>query len=388
MEKINYKEQWLKEFGEWKARDNKQSPIEAWKALFEGEQYIYIYGAGHLGKVFANCLCENEISTYITSFVDKDPSKNGEEIFGGIQCIVPEKMEKNGLILVTVEKGYEEAFSLCRQYSSKVYCAANPGIGYVNGLQEILNMSGEQLDQIGNNIATVFDWLEDERSKEVYYYLTRAQLFEKPYHSCFEKSFCDHNEYFREEIFDVSKCQRFVDCGAFEGDTLEDYLKFVGNEFEKVNLFEMNSDTVKVLKGKIARYDKNIKDKIEIFEMGVGDKETLIPISTTIHDGMVKIDESGTKYGKINTLDNCLQNRKVDLIKMDIEGAELSALQGASELIKKETPYLAICIYHKLCDLWELPMYIKRLVPNYHFFIRHHSHYYQDMALYAVVDKK
>lgn len=74
----------------------------------------------------------------------------------------------------------------------------------------------------------------------------------------------------------------------------------------------------------------------------------------------------------------------VSFIKMDIEGAEMDALHGAAELIKSKKPKLAICIYHKLEDLWEIPLYIRSLVVGYDFYVRQHTPLYLETVLYAI----
>ena len=55
------------------------------------------------------------------------------------------------------------------------------------------------------------------------------------------------------------------------------------------------------------------------------------------------------------------------------------------ETIKKYKPKLAICIYHKFEDLWELPMYIKELVPEYRLYMRNYTTYLDEIVLYAVL---
>lgn len=76
---------------------------------------------------------------------------------------------------------------------------------------------------------------------------------------------------------------------------------------------------------------------------------------------------------------------RITMIKMDVEGAELESLKGARQTIMRDKPKLAICIYHKLEDMWEIPLYIKELVPEYRFYIRHHSIGILETVLYAVM---
>lgn len=82
------------------------------------------------------------------------------------------------------------------------------------------------------------------------------------------------------------------------------------------------------------------------------------------------------------------QNRfgeeKVTFIKMDVEGAELEALKGARKTIMKHHPRLAISIYHKPEDIWEIPAYILSLSEDYRFYIRHYQFSKNETILYAV----
>lgn len=73
----------------------------------------------------------------------------------------------------------------------------------------------------------------------------------------------------------------------------------------------------------------------------------------------------------------------IDCIKLDVEGAELAALKGAAEIIKSCKPKLIICLYHKPVDLYEIPEYIKSLVPDYNLYLSHTSCQFIDTVLYA-----
>jgi hypothetical protein len=69
---------------------------------------------------------------------------------------------------------------------------------------------------------------------------------------------------------------------------------------------------------------------------------------------------------------------------MDIEGAELKALKGASDIIRKNRPKLAISVYHKQNDMIDIPLFLKSVIPDYRLYIRHYSIYPAETVLYAV----
>ena len=72
---------------------------------------------------------------------------------------------------------------------------------------------------------------------------------------------------------------------------------------------------------------------------------------------------------------------------MDVEGAELKSLVGARNTIIKNHPRLAICVYHKISDVYEIPEYILSIVPEYRFFLRHYNAtHHWETVLYASCD--
>jgi len=69
---------------------------------------------------------------------------------------------------------------------------------------------------------------------------------------------------------------------------------------------------------------------------------------------------------------------------MDVEGAEAEAIKGSKIIIKTYKPILAICVYHKSGDLWELPILVKNLNPSYSMYLRNHGHMGLETVLYCV----
>ena len=105
----------------------------------------------------------------------------------------------------------------------------------------------------------------------------------------------------------------------------------------------------------------------------MSDKNEILYVAKQEHTSANKLsnDENADKVECV-TIDEDIKE-PVTFIKMDIEGSEYKALQGAQNHIKNETPKLAISIYHGYDDLWRLPLFIEKINPNYDFYLRHYG---------------
>ncbi len=83
-------------------------------------------------------------------------------------------------------------------------------------------------------------------------------------------------------------------------------------------------------------------------------------------------DKIPTETIKTTTIDAVFQtmNTPVGLIKLDIEGLEMKALEGAKQTIQRHKPVIVAAIYHRPQDFFELKHYIKSIHPEYTFMIR------------------
>lgn len=95
------------------------------------------------------------------------------------------------------------------------------------------------------------------------------------------------------------------------------------------------------------------------------------------------INDEGTMIIEVDSIDNIIKE-PVTFIKMDIEGAEYQALLGAKNMITQYKPKLAIAVYHKPEDLWQLPYLIYEISPTYTFYLRHYSLDSNEIVLYAI----
>ena len=101
-------------------------------------------------------------------------------------------------------------------------------------------------------------------------------------------------------------------------------------------------------------------------------------------NGNSVMDSTGEEIVEVTTIDKVLKRKKATFIKMDIEGAELNELYGAKDAIQEYKPKMAICIYHKLEDIWEIPSIILQYYSGYKLYIRHYSLTASETVLNAI----
>lgn len=75
----------------------------------------------------------------------------------------------------------------------------------------------------------------------------------------------------------------------------------------------------------------------------------------------------------------------VDFIKMDIEGAETEALEGARRTISSFKPKLGISVYHSLRDMVFIPQLVRSIEPSYQLYLDHHTVHAEETVLYGIV---
>ena len=95
------------------------------------------------------------------------------------------------------------------------------------------------------------------------------------------------------------------------------------------------------------------------------------------------ISQDGNLLIQCIALDDCLSDIAPTFISMDIEGSEMFALKGMKEIIKNNHPKLAICVYHSPEHIWEIPLFLQSLVPEYKFYLRNYTSFSSETVLYA-----
>jgi FkbM family methyltransferase len=193
-------------------------------------------------------------------------------------------------------------------------------------------------------------------------------------------------QYLATDIFTYRDDEVFVDCGAYDGDTVRSLLARDDASFSKLIALEPDPTNLRVLREYVGRLPAELSDRI-----------TVLPIAAASTHGTLYIDASGTAASATSLeerpgtvavpcepLDELLADSPPTFLKMDIEGAEPDALEGAAQLIRTSAPVLAICVYHQQNHLWQLPLQMRALRDDYQFFLRPYNEEGWDLVCYAV----
>jgi len=225
-------------------------------------------------------------------------------------------------------------------------------------------------------IREAFGLLADEASREEF-------LGQLAWRSTLDRAFLPHHlppedTYFPPDLMPLGRDEVFVDCGACDGDTLRAFLRhqpagpalFVGIEPDA---------------GNRARLEAGLRDR-------PGGSCRIVPAVLGAQAGEIRFAQGGAMTSRAHeegvllpvlTLDGILEDLTPTLIKMDLEGAEGAALEGARATLQRCQPRLAIAAYHRAADLWELPLRLRELSGAYRTFLRRHADECWETVLYA-----
>jgi len=180
--------------------------------------------------------------------------------------------------------------------------------------------------------------------------------------------------YFRDELRRPLAEEVFVDCGAYDGDTVRSFRQ---RSDGKVYAFEPDPANFQKLQAAAA-----LDTKVIARQAAVGRSNGLVAFSASGNES----SSAGKGDGRVEclALDSYLAGEHPTLIKMDIEGFEPEALAGAREIISRDAPALAICVYHAQDHLWKIPLQIHSYNPTYRFYLKPHVYDVWDLVCYAI----
>lgn len=287
----------------------------------ENKDNLYIFGAGMLGQ---DLVASWNWKYHFKAFIDNNKEVHGKMV--------------SGIPVISLNELMDEKESVAIIIMSKFHW------------QQIV----EQLKTTGFDESKIFNF------SEIYRQLNKKQYFDLEY-------------------MKISNHERFVDCGVLDGETSLNLLELCGGKADKIWMFEPDKNNIQKVRGNFCK----IEVEYEIIRGGVWSSNTTLHFNS-LGNGCASIDADGKDVIEVFKLDDLLADESPSFIKMDIEGAELEALLGSEQIIKKYYPKLAISVYHKPEDIFRIPELILNYYNNYKFYLRHYSYTNSETILYAI----
>ncbi len=349
-----------------------------------GESFV-LFGAGRLGRVAAAGLRKAGVEPI--AFADNNPALwNGE--VDGLHVLPPQeavtRLSHRAIFVVTVYTS-QPVWDQLLHFGVQPISFAELGWNYPktllpHGNIEIPHAIFSQADDVRSAVAT---W-EDDLSRHEY-------LGQLAWHTSLDRSVLPphlpQNEiYFPDDLVQMTPDEVFVDCGAFDGDTIQAFVDRSAASFREIVAIEPDPANVTALRQRVASMPEGVGRRVSVMQNAVGSARQSVRFNavgtaaSSVGDGQLEVECA--------PLDELLADVTPTYLKMDIEGAELDALQGARGVIARHAPVLAICAYHRLEHLWRIPLLIRSYNQGHRLFLRRYADECWELVCYAVPESR
>ena len=349
-----------------------------WKKLSESTKPIVMYGMGDgAEKIMA---VFEELGIKPAAFMASDEFVRGQSFLGYKVHKLSEIQEMYGDFIIVVCFGsslppvMDRLYELDEKY--ELYAPDVPVAGEGLFDEEYLAANGDKLQRVKRLLA-------DEQSRKVLDDIISYKLTGdiKLLKSCETPT----NEGW--SLLKLGKEETYVDLGAYNGDTVDKFLRLTNKEFTEIYALEPDFRTFNRMVRRNYALGRGIFHPINA---AVWNEDTTLQFRHS--GGRSSSATSGSKYGRGRLVpvqavkvDTLLEGKKATLLKFDVEGSEREALEGASETISKYRPRIILSAYHRTEDLLELPLKIQEMNSGYRLYLRHHPYIPAwDVNLYCI----
>ncbi len=351
-------------------------------------KYFCIFGGGVLGTTLCNWLKKYDMN--VDFFCDNSQDKIGTKISGVPIISFSELLaiKEDTFVMVSVtNKGKNCCYNddINRQLCEFPYKMPNI-LQFIAFYTNDYNLTYFECLEGAGKIAEA---LCDDHSRTLFFELLKLKFINEPVlagKNPLEK-FYNPVQYFNAEYYKNAKDAVIVDCGAYNGDSLRQFIRLFQDGFKKYYCFEMDRSAYAELEQYCMQFPPERKKKIVLYPFGVFSRKGSFRYDAATDTLGSSISIGGNEEAEFVALDEVLENEKITMIKMDIENSELSALIGARRLIEKNHPILAISIYHSTEQFFKVPCYILDHFPFYKLYLGLHTTVTDDTVLYAVPDE-
>lgn len=383
-----------------------------------GGKPVVIFGSGSLGREMRATLSSQGIA--LEAFCDNDPAKAGK-LVDGTPVIAFDTLRGDHGDSVIVIASVKHRQALARQLSDagfdgrNIACSQDDAeIVYMYsmwGTQSMISVYKQEcmplsyLEFLRKNedaVASAYALLADEKSKGLFktklalmasngnFDLFRRFIceFSEPYREFGLQNFDGTPEdyfYFNNDVLTIQDGEVYIDIGAFDGDTVATFLEACQRRavsYKKIVAFEPDPVYFEPLVRQFGNYPN-----VDCRQQGVWSESTTLRFNNP--EGRSRgqtgtISENGALEIEVVGIDDFLQGELATFIKMDPGGNVIPAiLRGATQTIAAYRPKIAAGAYHCAGSLFEIPLLVHELCPDYKIWLRHNTFHLCDTDLYA-----
>ncbi|WP_417836357.1 FkbM family methyltransferase [Thalassospira tepidiphila] len=348
---------------------------------------VLFFGAGNTGREVARLNKHGNLHK-VLGFVDDTPGKDGTHIEGIPVYSRSSALSKFGshtpLVICVFKAGVF--------FKNVQLDVTKSGFSTVISLPDYIRATGntipfyyfssvEFLQSKYQNIESLHSKLFDEKSKEV----LRRWINFRLYHDYENMDQFDKDIYFP-DFLPGKKNPTFcmVDCGAYDGDSITRLLSWRDGLPVSAIAFEPDPSNLERLKTQLSQAQNDQLLELQTVAAAVGENEGFVNFLDTNDESAHVVSEGGRMVNVVTVDQIVSKTPRPYYVKYDVEGYEKESLRGTQELIKYQSPSLAISVYHLPGDLWELPEIILDWNPKYKLYLRSHGEEGMDTVLYAI----
>ena len=367
-----------------------------WDYLKTAGKPVVLYGTGDgADKVLAR-LAENGIP--VSGIFASDEFVRGQQFHGFAVRTYSELLALREKVIVLIAFASELPEVIERFYKlGTVHETYAPHVPVFSGDEMV---TPAWIEKYETELQTVYNRLADEVSRETFASVLNYKLSGKL--SYLQACTTNRAEDVK-ELFTFGEAETYVDLGAYNGDTVQEFLQFTKGRYKKIFALEPDSKNFKKL---MAYVRQNNIDRINCLQAGVwndcgsleltgnggrqstfykegkGLSADVSPVSpVSVHHQLQKPSvhkKVKMQLAEVVSVDSVLKNEHADYMKFDVEGVEQEALEGAALHLVPDCngalPKLLIATYHHDKDIFALPLLLWKLQPEYKIYMRKHPY--------------
>ncbi|MCM1529483.1 MAG: FkbM family methyltransferase [Alistipes sp.] len=331
--------------------------ISVWDKLKAETRPIFIYGMGDGALKIMSVFRQRGI--LLSGIFASDDFVRGHSFEGYRvhKLSEVEEMVDDFVVVLAFAAGYQEIVDRIHEIASRhtLYVPDVPVTGGGLFTYEYCVKNEQKLQQ-------VYDSLADDYSRKVYANIINFKISGNiDYLSTVTTP---KSEIYR-EIIKPNMNETYVDLGAYNGDTVKELLDFTHGRYASIFALEPDRKNFK----KLSKFVDGMP-MVCAHNAAAWCIDTELPFAAKA-GRQSAISASSDTMITARAVDSVLGGKAASIIKMDVEGFEREAIWGAANTIARYSPKLMISLYHRNEDIFELPLLIKLINPNYRLFIRH-----------------